>query len=279
MIQITHKDLDKIALKHYEAMKVSRKKTNIPDDIFKEIILAKPQELMSVAQKYKKYENEFKNRYKNFTNTKNIYNAYELIKKLNITVCPYCNRNTIFNLKHSRKRTSELDHFYPKSKYLILSISFYNLIPSCSACNKFKSNKNNKYINPYDKQYNFNKNIKFDLKIKDVTFAYSTDGFKLVCKADKDISKDEKRRAKNNIQVFRLNDLYQKHKDTVLELIQKREIYPDSYIDELYQNYSFFNNREDILRLITGGYVEDKDLGKRPLSKLIKDISEELELI
>jgi hypothetical protein len=50
---------------------------------------------------------------------------------------------------------------------------------------------------------------------------------------------------------------------------------------ELMQNYegTLFKNEEDILRLITCGYVDDKDLHKRPLSKLIKDISEELELL
>ncbi|WP_323658038.1 hypothetical protein [Aliarcobacter butzleri] len=42
---------------------------------------------------------------------------------------------------------------------------------------------------------------------------------------------------------------------------------------------SLFKNREDLLRLITGGYIDDTDINKRPLSKLIKDISEELELI
>jgi len=58
------------------------------------------------------------------------YNAYELIKKLNLSVCPYCNRNTIYNLKNNTKRTSELDHFYPQSKYPYFALSFYNLVPS-----------------------------------------------------------------------------------------------------------------------------------------------------
>ena len=71
------------------------------------------------------------------------------------------------------------------------------------------------------------------------------------------------------------------HKDIAIELIQKTLIYNESYIDELYQNYegTLFKNREDVLRLISGGYVEDKDINKRPLSKFIKDISEDLELL
>ena len=76
-------------------------------------------------------------------------------------------------------------------------------------------------------------------------------------------------------------DVYENHKDIVAELLQKREIYSDSYIDDLLNQYegSLFKNREDLLRLITCGYVSDEDLHKRPLSKLIKDISEELKLI
>ncbi|WP_294880006.1 hypothetical protein, partial [Sulfurimonas sp. RIFOXYB12_FULL_35_9] len=85
----------------------------------------------------------------------------------------------------------------------------------------------------------------------------------------------------NNLNVFELKDLYDNHKDIILELIQKAEIYNESYIDELMQKYegTLFKNREDLLRLVTCGYVSDEDLHKRPLSKLIKDISEELNLI
>ena len=43
--------------------------------------------------------------------------------------------------------------------------------------------------------------------------------------------------------------------------------------------FGLFKNREDLLRLISGGYINDEDINKRPLSKLIKDISEELGLI
>ncbi|MGB3962330.1 MAG: hypothetical protein WBK95_08860, partial [Sulfurimonas sp.] len=80
---------------------------------------------------------------------------------------------------------------------------------------------------------------------------------------------------------FALQTLYNEHKDIVLELIQKAQIYNESYLDELMQNYegTLFKNREDLMRLITCGYLNDEDLHKRPLSKLIKDISEELGLV
>jgi hypothetical protein len=155
-----------------------------------------------------------------------------------------------------------------------LSLSFYNLIPCCSTCNQIKSNKNNNILHPY--KDNFNTKAKFHLKIKDINFYYNKKSLDIELK----LNNIDDLATKNTIKIFQLNDLYQNHKDIVLELIQKRVIYPDSYIDELAYNYSgLFKNREDLLRLITCGYVEDKDLDKRPLSKLIKDISEELELI
>ena len=38
-------------------------------------------------------------------------------------------------------------------------------------------------------------------------------------------------------------------------------------------------DKEELLRLITCGYVTDEDLHRRPLSKLIKDVSKELGLV
>jgi len=204
------------------------------------------------------------------------YNAYDLAEKLKITTCSYCNINSTYTVVKNRKKITRptFDHFYDKATYPILALSFYNLIPSCHICNSSLKGSTKfsikTHLNPYSDS--FNSLAKFQLEVKDSSFFYDEKGFKIELKTE-----DE--RAKNHIVSFELEALYENHKDTVLELIQKREIYPDSYIDELYQNYSFFNNREDVLQLITGGYVEDKDLGKRPLSKLIKDISEELELI
>jgi len=210
------------------------------------------------------------------------YSGNSLIKSLNISVCPYCNRNTIYSIKNGAKRTSELDHFYPQSKYPFFALSFYNLIPSCKVCNKIKlDNDDKEYINPYDDRFDMNKNMKFSLKITSSNFYHLLDGFELEYKYSEFISEDEKQRIENNLTDFELKDLYQNHKDIILELIQKDVIYNDSYIDELYKNYegTLFRNREDLERLISGGFIQDDEINKRPLSKLIKDISQELGLI
>ncbi len=320
MIKISRKNIDNIAIKHYESIEnFINKKTrgytlkDINKEIekcfnknwnFKKLILATPEELEKLSKIYKfKCVNNYKyfhtlydymNNYEYLYNPSKQkffykingvdkpYNAYELIKLLNISICPYCNRNSIYNIFNEKKRTSELDHFYPQSKYPFFAISFYNLVPSCKVCNKIKlDNDDKKYINPYDIRFDMNQNMKFSLKIKDSSFIHSVNGIGLDYKFSNNIEKDEKCRIENNLEDFKLKDLYDNHKDIVLELIQKREIYPDSYIDDLFHQYegTLFKNREDVLRHITGGYIEDKDINKRPLSKLIKDISEELDLI
>lgn len=215
--------------------------------------------------------------------------AVEFMEDLDIKVCPFCNREYIFKFKDKINEESRiiasLDHYYDKDTYPFLSVSIFNLIPCCHICNsKFKHTKNfynQKHLHPYEDS--FNEKAKFSQFFNNVDS--ENKNFSLLSKErisltlkplnNKDIA------TQNTIDTFRLETLYKEHKDIVLELIQKREIYPDSYIDDLFHQYegTLFKNREDVLRHITGGYIEDKDINKRPLSKLIKDISEELDLI
>ena len=206
------------------------------------------------------------------------YNAYDLAQKLKVNVCPYCNRNYTFTIKdkNSKSTRPDFDHFYDKITYPVLALSFYNLIPSCILCNsRLKSTAKFSvatHLHPY--KDSFNDYAKFKVEILNSSFYFSEKGFDLKLKTI--TPKAEKIK-----EDFALETLYQEHKEIVLELIQKAQIYNESYIDELYQKYegTLFKNREDVLRHITGGFIEDKDINKRPLSKLIKDISEELDLI
>jgi len=204
------------------------------------------------------------------------------IKSLNINVCPYCNRNYIFNFNKNNKKeaTAQLDHFFDKNNYPYLAISMYNLVPSCSTCNQRKSSKEEDIFYPYLES--FNDSAKFKYKgIKPISIDEKTDFLDSKRVAfELEAIKDNKK-VKKHIEIFNLKNLYENHKDIISELLQKREIYSDSYIDDLVNQYegTLFKNREDLLRLITCGYVSDEDLHKRPLSKLIKDISEELKLL
>ena len=76
--------------------------------------------------------------YENYRESKLV----ELSRMLNIKVCPYCNHNFTLYIdilgKRNMKGLFQFDHFYDKSDYPYLSLSLYNLIPSCSSCNHQK---------------------------------------------------------------------------------------------------------------------------------------------
>jgi len=228
------------------------------------------QELVKfISKNPKRYELSSKEKDYFLTLYKRLKKA-DLIKQLEVAVCPYCNRNYIFNFSKNNQQnaTAQLDHFFDKKSYPYLAVTLYNLVPSCATCNQRKSSKQENIFYPYKESFNDSAKFRYSINsISDISLEIE--------------SLKEHEKVKTHIELFNLQNLYNEHKDIIHELILKREIYPDSYIDELLQEYegTFFNNREDVLRLITCGYVEDKDLSKRPLSKLIKDISEELELI
>ncbi len=222
-----------------------------------------------------------KDKYKNFTNKKKEYNAYKLAENLGVNTCPYCNLNSIYTvidneeneIKNKELLRPEFDHFFDKATCPILSLSLYNLIPSCYQCNSnLKGGKKfdlENYLHPYIDD--IDKEIKFEIKIKDVKFYYTVEGFEILVNTTS-------KKAENHNKVFRLKERYQYIKDIVLELIQKKYVYNEDYLKELFKKYegTFFRNIEDLRRLVSGGYISDGEINKRPLSKLIKDITKQL---
>ena len=211
----------------------------------------------------------FEKEYKNW-GTRTTYGAYMFVQTLDLKTCPYCNRNYTFLVNDENgKLRPEIDHFYPKSIYPFLAMSFYNLIPSCSICNHTKSNKVEENLdNPYDIEegsYRFTytpNSIEFSVVEKE---KYNFESFEI-----------EVRGNQSNIELFKLEELYKQHKDIVLELLIKKAYYPQSYINEL-SNFGF--SQDEVYRYLFSNYNKEDDLHKRPLSKLIRDISEELGLL
>jgi len=278
MIKISVQDLERLAQHHYKELK-SKIKFPTCKYSLREVITAKPEKLHEIAMAYKG-DTTFDfmdNLYENFCNKKKEYDAYDLAESLHVNVCPYCNRNYTFTIKSKNGSTRpQFDHFYDKATHPILALSFYNLIPSCATCNAtMKGTKPFSlatHAHPYVE--GFGKKARFVLHVKESSFCRELKGFDIEFK-----SSDAK--VQNNINNFGLEELYKNHKDIVLELIQKSYMYNESYLDELMKNYegTLFKNREDLLRLVFGGYIADEDLGKRPLSKLTKDILEQFDII
>lgn len=78
-----------------------------------------------------------------------IFNRTEFIKNRNLTICPYCGASYIRPSRFDGKikSTPDIDHYFPKSAYPFLALSYYNLIPSCRGCNTL-SNKG--IFDPYE---------------------------------------------------------------------------------------------------------------------------------
>jgi len=200
---------------------------------------------------------------------------FDFMRNSDLKTCPYCNRNYIYTIDENRNIKGEIDHFYPKDLYPILGVSYHNLIPSCQTCNGLnaKGNKDSylkKLKNPYDMQVD---DIRFNFKIN------SSNIFNpLKDEESIDIYFEKELSAYNDF--FSLNLLYKEHRDIVLELYLKvKHEYVRGYIDYLYSYEGLAFSDEDIYRFITCGYRNENDLHKRPLSKLVRDISEELGLL
>ena len=210
----------------------------------------------------------------------------ELIDSVGSNVCPYCNRSFIYTSKkeNGQKVThAELDHFYSKDLFPYLAIAKHNLVPCCSSCNrqggKFTVDAYDKrMVNPFEilKSDDF---LEFKLRIKsaDVTSLNTlANGLSL-----KLIAKNAE--MKKNVEILNLNDLYQHHTDYAAELyfkwlVKATKVYRTS-IKGILRRQGIKLSDDDIKRIIVGIYINEQDYSKRPLSKMMHDIAEDLGLI
>jgi len=203
------------------------------------------------------------------------YNRYIFVTKHNLKTCPYCNMGYILISERDKNNKNglrpEIDHFFPKSIYPYLAMSFYNLIPSCKVCNHTKSSRDtnkDELLSPYE----------IDDDTFKLTYRPQSINFNQVKKRKYNVNKsfeiEFKKIDKHSNKYFKLDKLYEQHKDVVLELLVKRTIYSKSYIAELKKNFYFTD--DEIYRFLFCNYKASNDFNKRPLSKLIKDITDEL---
>jgi len=242
-------------------------------------LIAKPEELAKVVQKVKndyaellsannkKIRNEVRYIF-GYKHSKLLY----LANWLNVKTCPYCNMHyTIYVDGHTRKAKMakfQFDHFYDKAEYPMLSMSLYNLIPSCASCNQGKSKGElDLDFNPYH------------AAIKDAFYFRVAKPLPLWKGSDSEVSdiemvaKDEEKLKKFN-DMFHVDKLYQHHKDVVRETFTR--VYAERYYS-CKENFKFLKDRELARRIQEGGYPEEADIDKRPLTKLQIDMRKQAE--
>lgn len=225
--------------------------------------------------------------YANFRDNKNIieiegkqieWNRHKLISLMDIRTCPYCNRQYITNYMeyNNKKTTADLDHFFPQSKYPFLSLSLYNFIPSCQICNsRFKGDhfESEKHIYPYDEE--FGDQAKFIIKSDTMDYIWDkTSNFNIGLSVQEGCKNAEK--IENSINTFKIEKVYQTHKDYAQEIIKKAIVYDEQMVKDLVIQYpDMFGSEDEALQCVMANYMTDENLGNRPLAKLTKDICEQ----
>lgn len=197
-------------------------------------------------------------------------------KKLQLKSCPFCNNNYVYFYEKNAGQyntLATLEHYYPKAKYPHLSLSFYNLIPSCSTCNsKFKGNNTHEgeILHPYYED--FDEKAKFSVSVDSLPAHKSIE---LLVKLE---SNDP--RCIKSIDRFQLDKIYTQHSDIAQEIWNKAHVYNESRIDELYE--SFYKNlgysKKEVKNMIFCNYLDQKDINKRNHAKLTQDILKQFHL-
>ena len=209
--------------------------------------------------------------------------SYRLVEMKGTNVCTYCNRQYIFTVNKPQKKglehivRPELDHWYNKELYPLMSLSFYNLIPSCQVCNS--STKGSAvfslatHIHPYV-QTDANPRIEFRPTV--TTGHNSFYGVKIDRVAG---SKED-----NTVKAFALDEIYAEHgRLEVEDLMQFNFAYNDGYLkvlfDELLDKFCPKMTKAEVYRMLFGTELAPERFGERPMSKLKYDVLKYLHVI
>ncbi len=211
---------------------------------------------------------------------KNIFSGFILAKKLGIECCPYCNRNytTTHAMYKGKKVFPEFDHFYHKTNYPLLSVSFYNLIPSCNVCNThFKGSKDSvktEIFHPYKEV--ILDHFKFKFIPNNVESMYGDkDNFTLDFSY---VDLANKKNIEKSIEFFGLKEIYEIcHSSLIKEIVNKKLTYSNKYLHVIKDMYGI--SFEESYRILFETYYEEDRLHERPFSKLKKDIFDDVNIL
>lgn len=204
-------------------------------------------------------------------------NAKWLTKRLNIKVCPYCNRTYTFTIDGEKGIRPELDHFYPRSndKYKHLALSFYNLIPSCPSCNKTKSTKLLDF-HPYFGPLNLGA-LEPTFYVDESSIETDENGIPLLFPDNPRVLIKNQNK---NVEVLALEELFGQHSDYAKDILERIMAYNSSMYEPLISSFQGMGRtQEEIDRIIWGGVIAESSLRNRPLSKLTYDLLKQFGII
>lgn len=207
---------------------------------------------------------------------------------------------------------STFDHFYSQDKFPYLALSLFNLIPSCFSCNLNKRDLDRKIVYPYDEE--FGKNAVFRVIPQKKYFDYGdpfdylhgeSDDFtiKFIGNGGSSLQSDIllkdrlsyiedtnlRERVQGTIEVFNLEELYEEHKTEIKDILKTRFYFSKEYVRAeicpMIRKKMLAEGKEevdlDVLEEMAMDFLfftrtKVEGWGKRPLSKLISDILEQI---
>lgn len=213
--------------------------------------------------------------------------AFWLAKAVGKNTCVYCNRQYVFTVekgdgtrKEDRIARPVFDHWFAKSKHPLLSLSLFNLIPSCSICNSSVKGSDeyslDTHIHPYvheDGHPDFSFRVSAAAK-KELLWEVKLDAAPG--------SKEER-----TINDLCLNEQYTMHGATeVSDLMTFKQKYPTGYLKQLMSDIlkDAANNGhsvtiEEVYRMLFGTELQENKFLDRPLSKMKHDILQDMGVI
>jgi hypothetical protein len=206
---------------------------------------------------------------KYFSKKTTAYSTYDLANNLDINTCTYCNRlYTKTVIKPNKITRPEFDHWFPKSVYPLLALSFYNLIPSCNICNSTVKGSSPMTLKTHLHPYIDKPQFKFSYYNK----THGTYSFTVASLPGS--------KSANTVNAFKIKEIYEMHEDEIKDLRKIRDTYSDRYLAILASQFTGLAISEDeIYRLAFGTYNDEDFFDKRPLSRMKRDILLELGII
>lgn len=219
--------------------------------------------------------------YETLTNKKEL--RAKIMNFSKIEICPYCNRNFIsrfLDKDNKEKSAAQLDHFFPKTKFPLFSLSIKNFIPTCATCNGVL--KGAKIFSvKYPLNSNGNSDIFFSIKYNSIGELQGTLPPKYIGIKKEFSTLDEtadvetlweKLLIDEIYEELRIESIYQNHLNFVKDLNWKQNIYNNSYIDFTNRLLNTNMTKEDIYLLEFGYRLTEEELLQKPLSKLAQDV-------
>lgn len=212
----------------------------------------------------------------------------QLYEKLNIPVCPYCNRSYIQLMKYKyvdenqveredNIALADLDHVYPKTVYQLFSLSLWNLVPSCKICNQVLKKARTEII-ASPMEYGFDDECRFVLDIKGTSVGGMLGYGNVAGHWEIESNAAHREEIQNSLDVFKLNEQYEYHTDLLKRVLQKRfaEKRFRKALDQLLQEQDFVSvSEEEFHRLLYGVSLSRDKYLEEPFSKMIHDVLEQ----